>query len=146
MGAHMRAKGYEPAFVLCSTAERAKETLELMLPALGAHPKIHYDRALYLAEWPQLLAEIRGVPGGASPLLVVGHNPGLEQLAIALALQPQSTAERGRAQKLAQKFPAGALAVLDFQGSDWDGVKPGLGKLLDYVRPKDLRGADGEEE
>jgi phosphohistidine phosphatase len=146
MGACMRAKGYEPQLVLCSTAERTKETLELVLPALTGQPQIHYDRSLYLAEWPELLAEICAVPGGASPLLVVGHNPGLEQLAIALALQTQSAAERGRLQKLAQKFPTAALAVLDFEIADWSGLKPGLGRLIDYVRPKDLDGGRGGDD
>jgi len=146
MGAYVRAKTYDPALVLCSTATRAKETLKLVLPALGAAPEIRYERALYLAEWPQLLEEIRGLAGAASPLLLVGHNPGLEQLAIALALQPQSVAERARLQKLAQKYPAGALAVLDFETKDWAGVKPGRGRLIDFAKPKDFPGAKAEDE
>jgi phosphohistidine phosphatase len=147
MGAYIRAKSYEPELVLCSTAERTKETLELVLPALAREPQIRYDRSLYLAEWPVLLAEIRALAGEASPLMVVGHNPGLEQLAVALALQAQSAAERGRLQKLAQKFPTAALAVLDFEIADWSGLKSGLGRLVDYVRPKDLDGGtDGDDE
>jgi phosphohistidine phosphatase len=147
IGAYMRAKAYEPELVLCSTAERAKETLQLVLAASAGQPQIRYDRSLYLAEWPELLDELRAVPGGASPLMVVGHNPGLEQLAIALALQAQSAAERGRLQKLAQKFPTAALAVLDFEIADWSGLNTGLGRLIDYVRPKDLdRGKGGDDE
>lgn len=141
----MRAKAYDPALVLCSTAERTKETLELVLSALASEPEIRYDRALYLAEWPQLLAEIREAPS-VSPLLLVGHNPGLEQLAIALALQPQNPAERSRAEKMAQKFPTGALAVLDFDIRAWGGVKPGLGRLVDFARPKDLGGSNGSDD
>jgi phosphohistidine phosphatase len=146
MGAWMHAKGYEPKLVLCSTAERTKETLELVLPGLARRPQIRYDRSLYLAEWPALLAEIRAVAGETSPLMVVGHNPGLERLAIALALQAQSAAERGRLEKLAQKFPTAALAVLDFEITDWSGLKPGLGRLIDYVRPKDLDGGNGADD
>jgi phosphohistidine phosphatase len=146
MGAYMREKSYEPKLVLCSTAERTKGTLELVLPALARQPQIRYDRSLYLAEWPVLLAEIRAQAGEASPLMIVGHNPGLEQLAIALALQAQSAAERGRLQKLAQKFPTAALAVLDFDIADWSGLKPGLGRLVDYVRPKDLDGENGGDD
>ena len=146
IGAYMRAKCYEPKLVLCSTAERTKETLELVLPALSGQPQVRYDRSLYLAELPVLLAEIRALASEASPLMVVGHNPGLEQLAIALALQAQSAAERGRLQKLAQKFPTAALAVLDFEIVDWNGLKPGLGRLIDYVRPKDLDGGNGGDD
>ena len=146
MGAYMRAKSYEPQLVLCSTAERTKETLELVLPALAGRPQIRYDRSLYLAEWPVLLTEIRALAGEASPLMVVGHNPGLEQLAIALALQAQGAAEKGRLQKVAQKFPTAALAVLDFEIADWSGLKPGSGRLIDYVRPKDLDGESGGDD
>ncbi len=145
-GAYIQAKSYDPKLVLCSTAERTKETLELVLPALARRPQIRYDRSLYLAEWPVLLAEIRALASKASPLMVVGHNPGLEQLAIALALQAQSAAERGRLQKLAQKFPTAALAVLDFEIADWSGLKPGLGRLIDYVRPKDLDDENGGDD
>ncbi len=139
VAAHMRKQGYQPQAVLCSTAKRARETLELLLQRLAVPAAIHYQRELYLAEWPQLLAEIRSVPTDGSPLLLVGHNPGLEQLALALALQRQSPAERARTEKLAAKFPTAALAVLDFDIADWSQAKPGSGKLVDFVRPKDLR-------
>jgi phosphohistidine phosphatase len=146
MGAYMRAKSYEPELVLCSTAERTKETLELVLPVLAGKPQIRYDRILYLAEWPVLLAEIRALASEVSPLMVVGHNPGLEHLAIALALQAPGAAERGRLQKLAQKFPTAALAVLDFEIADWSALKPGLGRLVDYTRPKDLDDENGGDD
>jgi phosphohistidine phosphatase len=139
IGAYMGSKDYRPALVLCSTSERTKQTLELVLPSFSKRPKIRYERALYLAEWPRLLDEIRGVSEPASPLMLVGHNPGLEQLAIALALNIESPTERARLQNLAAKFPAGALAVLDFEIENWRDVKPGSGRLSDYVRPKDLR-------
>ncbi len=138
MGEYMVSKDYAPTLVLCSTALRAKETLELVLSILKSSPKVQYDRKLYLADWPQLLMAIHRSPAKASQLLLVGHNPGLGQLAMALALKPQSVAEKGRAQKLAQKFPTAALAVFDFGVNNWKEVKPGLGRLIDFVRPKDL--------
>lgn len=137
MAAHMRAKGYEPAQVLCSSARRTRQTLELMLPKWRSKPKVRYERALYLADWPRLLSAVRNGKA-ASPLLLLGHNPGIEQLAIALALQPKSAAERARAERMALKFPTAALAVLDFDAATWRTIKPGQGKLVDYVRPKDL--------
>lgn len=137
MGEYLRARNYVPALILCSTARRAKETLELMLPSLKPAPKVHYDRKLYLADWPQLLAAVQKCPA-KSPILLVGHNPGLEQLALALALKPQSIAEKGRAQKLAQKFPTAALAVFAFEVRSWKEVRPGSGRLTDFARPKDV--------
>jgi phosphohistidine phosphatase len=130
IGAFMRKKGYVPEAVLCSTAERTKQTLELLLPQLRADPTVRYDRALYLAEWPALLAA-----------LMIGHNPGLEQLAVALTLQPQDAAERARFEALERKFPTAALAVLDFDVPLWEAVKPGTGRLRDFVRPRDTGGA-----
>ncbi len=146
MGAYMRAKGYEPALVFCSTARRTKETLKLLLPSFKRAPRVRYDRKLYLAEWPVLLAVVQKAPASASPLLLIGHNPGLEHLAIALALQPKTVAEKARAQRLAHKFPTSALAVLDFDGAGWRSAKPGLGQLADYVRPKDMAHGKGDDE
>jgi phosphohistidine phosphatase len=146
IGAYMRAKGYRPALVLCSTAVRAKQTLELILPSFENEPETQFDRALYLAEWRQLMAEIQSAPTMASPLLLIGHNPGLEQLASALALQPQTAAERDRAQRMAYKFPTAALAVLDFDVPEWSEIGPGKGRLTDYMRPKDLLGSGTDDD
>jgi len=143
MAAYMRAKRYEPAQVLSSSARRTKETLELSLPKWRSKPKVRYERALYLADWPRLLSAVRSSKA-ASPLLLVGHNPGIEQLALALALQPKTPAERARTQRMAQKFPTAALAVLDFDAATWRSIKPGQGRLVDFVRPKDIAVAADE--
>jgi phosphohistidine phosphatase len=136
----MCSKEYLPEAVLCSTARRTKETLELLLAAWSKKPVLHYERALYLAELPALLANLKKAPARASPLLLVGHNPGIEQLAIALAHKPNDARELARLKRLTQKFPTTALAVLDFEIASWRSLKPDLGRLVDYVRPKDLAG------
>lgn len=144
LGAFMRKKGYVPAAVLCSTAERTKETLELLLPALRADPAVRYEQALYLAEWPALLAALQSAAVADTPLLMIAHNPGVEQLAIALTVQPQDADERARHEKLERKFPTAALAVLDFEESHWGAVKLGTGRLTDFVRPRDIGGAGAQ--
>jgi phosphohistidine phosphatase len=144
IGAFMRKKGYVPEAVLCSTAERTKQTLELLLPQLRADPTVRYDPALYLAEWPALLAALQSEGAADTPLLMIGHNPGLEQLAVALTLQPQDAAERARFEALERKFPTAALAVLDFDVPLWEAVKPGTGRLRDFVRPRDTGGASAQ--
>lgn len=147
MAAYMRSQGYLPQMVFCSTAERTRETLDLLVAAWTKKPAIRYEPELYLAEWPVLLANLKKAPVRASTLLLVGHNPGMEQLAVALALQPKGIPERARLQRLSQKFPTAALAVLDFEIASWRFLKPGLGQLVDYVRPKDLDGGSaGDEE
>jgi phosphohistidine phosphatase len=144
MGAFMRKKGYVPAAILCSTAARTKETVELLLPALRAEPKIRYEESLYLGEWRTLLGVVQSAAGGDTPLMVVGHNPGLEQLAIALSVQPEDASERARREKLERKFPTAALAVLDFEVPHWRAVTPGKGHLTDFVRPRDLSAGAAE--
>lgn len=147
MASYMLSKEYLPQAVLCSTAQRTRETLDLLLAGWTKKPAIRYERELYLADWPVLLARLKKAPVRASPLLLVGHNPGMEQLAVALALQPKGVAERARLQRLTQKFPTAALAVLDFDIASWSFLQPGLGQLVDYVRPKDLAGGSaGDEE
>ena len=135
---YMRSREYVPEAVLCSTAVRTRETLDLLLAGWRKKPDIRYERAVYLADWPVLLAHLKKTQARSSPLLFVGHNPGIEQLAIALALQPRDAQERTRLQRLTQKFPTAALAVLDFEIASWRNLKSGAGQLVDYVRPKDL--------
>jgi len=144
MGTFMRKKGYVPATILCSTAVRTKQTVELLLPALRADPKIRYEERLYLGEWQTLLGVVQSASRSDTPLLVVGHNPGLEQLAIALAVQPEDASERARREKLERKFPTAALAVLDFDEPQWSAVTPGKGRLTDFVRPRDLSASTAE--
>jgi phosphohistidine phosphatase len=146
MARHMRSKDYLPEIVLCSTALRTRETLALLLSTWRKKPALRYEAALYLADWPVLLANLKKAPPRASPLLLVGHNPGIGQLANALALQSNNAAERSRLHRLAQKFPTAALAVLDFEIASWRHLKAGTGQLIDYVRPKDLAGGSGSDD
>lgn len=143
---YMHRREYLPETVLCSTAQRTRETLDLLLEAWRKKPTVRYESALYLSDWPVLLANLKKAPARTSPLLLVGHNPGIEQLAIALAVQPTGAQERARLQRLTEKFPTAALAVFDFEIESWRNLAPGSGQLVDYVRPKDLaRGSASEE-
>jgi phosphohistidine phosphatase len=147
MARYMRKNHYVPDVVLCSTAQRTRETLDLLLAGWKTKPDIRYEPALYLADWPVLLANLKQAPASASPLLLVGHNPGMEQLATALAAQPTTDPERARLRRLTQKFPTAALAVFDFDIDSWRDLKARGGQLVDYVRPKDLgRGSADQEE
>ena len=145
MGGYMKAKHYVPQRVLCSSAVRTRETLDVLLPYFITRAQIAFARGLYLADWGALLKQVQAMPADCESLLLVGHNPGLERLAIALALHPSGIAERSRAEKLAQKFPTAALAVLDADGPGWSAFKPGSARLIDVVRPRDLDPDEDEE-
>ncbi len=70
--------------------------------------------------------------------MVVGHNPGLERCALALAAVPLEKKLRKRYDVMDEKFPTCALAVIDFDVEKWRDVTPGRGDLDAFVRPKDL--------
>ncbi|MDB5733474.1 MAG: phosphoglycerate mutase, partial [Alphaproteobacteria bacterium] len=109
---------------------------ELLLHELVA--EIEYRDNLYLADAAKIIAAVRGAPASAALLMIVGHNPGLELCATQLAREPVRRKERTRYEALEEKFPTCALAILDFDVGRWRDVELGTGKLVDFVRPRDL--------
>ena len=136
MARNLRKTGYGVDLILCSSAARTAQTGELVVQQLEC--EIEYRDSLYLAEPAKLLAAVRGAAAAISNLMMVGHNPGLEALASLLAREPVRRKERARHEALEEKFPTCALAILDFDVGRWRDVAPGTGKLVDFVRPKDL--------
>ncbi len=114
------------------------ETVTLLVGRLGGSPSIDYVDALSLAGGREILKAIRAVRDSADCLLIVGHNPGIEQLATQLSRDPVKRRERDRYDLLEEKFPTAALAVLDFDILRWRDLAPGQGELTDFVRPRDL--------
>jgi phosphohistidine phosphatase len=139
MGAYLREQGLVPGLVLCSAARRAVETWALAGEALskgGTAPvRTKYLRSLYLAPPSRMLAALRRTPDEAESVLIVGHNPGFEHLALGLA-GPGSKPEAQR--HMEAKFPTAALAELRFEARRWRDVAPGTGKLVRFVTPKAL--------
>ncbi len=129
MGAYLARLKPPPRLVLCSTSLRTRETLEEVLPALHPAPQTVFEDALYLAGTSRLLERLQHLPEEAQSVLLIGHNPGLHQLAAALASD---------ADPLADGFPTAALAVLRIPGSCWSGLRPHQAKLVDYQTPKSL--------
>ncbi len=138
MAVHMRRMKYLPDHVLCSTALRTRETLEYWSVAIAENPKAQFVDALYLAEPETMISLIRGGPDKSRAMMVVAHNPGTEQAAIALLQEELKRGARDHLDAIEEKFPTAALAVIDFEADTWKGVKPGTGRLVDFVRPRDL--------
>jgi phosphohistidine phosphatase len=128
---HLAGLEFEPELVLCSSAVRTRETLELVRPALGSS-KVLFEDGLYGASSDELLARIRVVPDAVGSVMLIGHNPGLEQLALLLAWSGEEL--RG----LETKFPTAALATLAVE-TTWSRLAPGDAILTAYVVPKQLR-------
>lgn len=125
---HMRAQQLEPELVLCSSARRARQTLERIAPALG-RASVHVEGELYGASARELLARLRRLPDTVASVLVIGHNPAIHELALELA---------GPAPELAGKFPTAALATLTFDGSAWGELGAEATELVELTRPRDL--------
>jgi phosphohistidine phosphatase len=136
MARYLHKNGFTPELVLISTSARTRQTADLVLREITARPD--YCEALYLAEAGEILGLVQAAPPGVSALMVVGHNPGLEELATLLAREPVRRKERARRDVLEEKFPTAALAVLDFAIEKWRDISPGEGALVDFARPRDL--------
>ncbi|MGW0966040.1 SixA phosphatase family protein [Streptomyces sp. NPDC002516] len=121
-----------PDLALCSTAARARETWELAAREWGTPPPVRLDGRLYGADVPELLEAVREVPEHVRTLLLVGHNPGLEELVLELAGDGFDDA-LGRVRT---KFPTSAVAVLVWHGGAWHELGPGDALLTDVVVPR----------
>jgi phosphohistidine phosphatase len=132
MAAHLVRVGIEPELVLCSSAERTHETLELIRPALSATSTVRLEMELYGASSDRLLERIRAVPEAVPSVMLIGHNPGLQDLALALA------SAGSRLGQLEAKFPTAALATLIVPNMTWSHLSPADALLAAYVVPKQL--------
>lgn len=132
VGREMRKRGYAPDLILCSPSRRTRQTLELANAQLESEAKVQYEPAIYAAGARQLLALFQKLPDNVQQPLVVGHNPGFEDslTLLARASPPQAGKD--------EKFPTGALAVLQFEISAWRELSPHAGVLVEFLRPKEL--------
>ncbi|MFW8612210.1 SixA phosphatase family protein, partial [Mesorhizobium ciceri] len=132
MGRELATRGWLPDLALVSAALRTRDTWRLVAAELPVPPQVAFLKALYDASAADILSQIGQTDASSGSLLVIGHNPGLEQLARQLA-GPGSDAKA--IARLEEKFPTGALARVVFKG-DWSVVSPA--RLTHCLRPKDL--------
>ncbi|GKQ41740.1 histidine phosphatase family protein [Streptomyces sp. A012304] len=125
-----------PDLALCSTAVRARQTWELASAQWGTPPAVRYEPRLYAAGVPTLLDVVRETPGEVGTLLLVGHNPGLEELVLDVAGEGLDDA----LEQVRTKFPTSALAVLAWRGSTWRDLAPGTALLTWTVVPRGKKG------
>jgi len=128
---HLRTLDARLDLVLCSSAVRTQQTLGLVKPSLG-DAAVHVEDGLYAASADALLERLRGIPESAHSALVVGHNPGLQDLVLHLA------APGPLLEKVIAKFPTGALATLALADRTWISVHQGDAVLVGYAVPRDL--------
>ena len=131
MGAELKRLGLVFDRVLASPAARVTETIDGLAESYGPLAPV-YDERIYLAPVETLLAMVRAADDGCAGLLVVGHNPGMERLALLLARPGPLRSE------IAAGYPTGALAEIAFRVGDWRDVGPDGGAVRRFLRPKDL--------
>ena len=132
MAAYLDAAEVRPDLVLCSSALRTRQTLAIVLPALGPELTVSLEGGLYTFGSRAVLERLTRVPADVSGVLVVGHNPATEELAISLARSGEALA----AARI--KYPTGALAALELDIDAWSDLSPGCGVLTAFVTPASL--------
>ncbi|TGD96128.1 SixA phosphatase family protein [Methylobacterium nonmethylotrophicum] len=137
MAAYLAAQALIPDRVLVSPARRTQETWDLVKPALGAVPDETVPQ-IYEAPVSRLLDVVRAIPDDAATALMIGHNPGVQDLARLLS----KPGEARRA--LTRKYPTAAIAVIDLPAESWATVEAGDGVVERFVTPKSL--GHGEDE
>jgi phosphohistidine phosphatase len=141
VGAEMKAQGLVFDRVVASPARRVVETLEEVARGYGPI-EAHYDEHVYLASPAVLLDLVRGTEDEVERLLLVGHNPGLEALALLLT---RDDGDALRAE-VAIKYPTGTVAEISIPADSWRQVRPGTGRLVRFIRPRDLDPELGPDE
>jgi len=130
---HLAGADIAPDLVLCSTARRAVETWDGVAPAWPPGTPVELTRELYGATAADLLRRLGQLPATIGCALVVGHNPGLEDLARGLAGSGPADLLR----RLHTKFPTGAVATL-LVPEPWADLRWSTAKLAGYVVPREL--------
>ncbi|MBI3675365.1 MAG: histidine phosphatase family protein [Proteobacteria bacterium] len=139
IGRCLEESGYHVDLVLCSTSARTRQTWDIVAPLLSGKPRIEFLDPLYLAPVKRIVSIVDGVPDATGTVVVIGHNPGMEEAAALLARKPETSEERANLKNMREKFSTGAFAVLDFDTDHWKEAAPHLGAVTAFVRPKFLR-------
>jgi phosphohistidine phosphatase len=130
---HLRHAGIAPALVLSSTARRATETLDTILPALEPVPDVRLEEDLYFASTEDLVHRLHEIPSSVPSVLLIGHNPSIQSAALALA----GDDDRALIARLRHKMATGALATLELD-DDWLMATAGSARLVSFVVPREL--------
>jgi phosphohistidine phosphatase len=131
LGDDLRRTDFKCDTVLCSTAKRAVETLERVRHGLPANATVEVEQELYGAGTDELLARVHRLSDDLSSAMVIGHNPGMEDLALGLA----GGGDREAMAAMRTKYPTCALACLTFDGG-WEELADGSARLEAFVVPR----------
>jgi phosphohistidine phosphatase len=135
IAAYMKRRGLVPDRVVVSAAQRTRETWEQMAPVFSTNPSVVFEDDLYEAS-PEAITAVIKEAHTASPLLLIGHNPGFHDTARLLL------ARQDAAPQLEDGLPTAGLVVIDFAGTHWRALEPGSGYLADFASPSRIAAQD----
>ena len=142
IGTYMAEHGIFPDLILCSPSRRTRETLSQINPFLPDGIEVQIEKSIYLAgHGDGLVCYLKSSAIEEAHVMIIGHNPTMQQMALNLALP---TAENSYSM-IEKKYPTAALTQIRFDIDDWSQLK-GRGELLHYVTPKMLPGLPADEE
>lgn len=135
MRRYMAFVDIRPELILCSDSLRTRATLEGVRLAIGEVVPVSCDRELYHGDVGTLMRRLSGLSGDLTSVMMVGHNPALQSLALALC----GGGDDDALTRMQSKFPTGGLATLVFRGENWADLGPGGCELHSFVVPRDLK-------
>lgn len=134
IGRHMRSLDLVFDHAIASPAMRVMETLEQIEAGYGRTIAPALDRRVYLASGATLLDVVHGFPAEAESVLLIGHNPGLEDLVLMLVADGADALREA----VEDKYPTASIAELQFDTADWADIATGTARLTRFIRPRDL--------
>lgn len=134
IGTWLKERKHRPDAVLCSSAERARQTLKRLGKTLGPLPEPSVERGLYHAAPARLRDRLRKLDEACGTVLLIGHQPGLGSLSRKLS----NGDVRPRCSRAFEHFPTAAAAVLEFDIDRWDELAYGGGRFVDFAVPREL--------
>lgn len=132
IGGYMSQSGYLPDTILCSSAARTRQTLDLVTRTWNHEIDIHYSDTLYSGSAQAYFNLVRELPGTCTSAMLLAHNPTIHQLAVALS----GDGSPEDIQRLSRKYPTSGLAVIRFAAGNWPDIGQGGGKLIEFATPK----------
>lgn len=139
MGRHIAAHALAPDRIVCSTARRTRETLAGLLPYLAGEMDVRLTRDLYDTGAAEYFDVVRAFGGSARVLLVIGHNPAMQDT----AMEAVGSGNPALVEAICADYPTAALAVVDFPEKKWSEVSPRGGRVVAFFRPRELEAIDG---
>ncbi len=143
IGEYMKREGLSFDHVIASPAVRVIDTIDHIASSYGKRIEPTWERRVYLASSATLMDVLREVDDSAESVLMIGHNPGMEDLVLDLVPEGKTTPLRDA---VYEKYPTAALAEIAINAGSWADIDRGLGTLNRFIRPRDLDPELGPEE